>query len=212
MRRLICASLIAVAAVCMTARTSSANLIVNGDFEGTTYSLDGDALPTGWSLGPPSNSALSKVNVTNATGGPLGPQSGSSYLRYQSTENDGSEDCVWEDIPTVAGQQYILSYYVADTAATSGVQDFHAAWDESNTSSPDYTVHYFNNSLGQVGYQFFSTVETASSNLTRLDFHAVDPSGSFLLDNVSVTSVPEPASVSLLAAGVLALRRRRPAR
>jgi hypothetical protein len=39
-----------------------------------------------------------------------------------------------------------------------------------------------------VNYQFFSFTETASSTVTRLDFHGIDANGSILLDNVSVVA------------------------
>jgi hypothetical protein len=50
---------------------------------------------------------------------------------------------------------------------------------------------------GPVPYQFFSFTETASSKLTRLDFHATDTNGSILLDNVVVIPVAAPGDYNL---------------
>src|SRR6516225_4292473 len=103
---------------------AAANLIVNGDFEGTT-TVDpstGDVLPSSWFLGPPSPFTLSKTNVDTATNPSvdLGPQSGTHYVRFQSTANNGTRDCLWQDISTVPGQQYTVSFWVADTSTSVG--------------------------------------------------------------------------------------------
>jgi hypothetical protein len=188
---------------------AATNLVVNPDFEGSTYTFNTGAitenLPSGWTLGPPASTTASDVNVTNATGSGLGPQNGSDYLRYQATSNEltgGGEDCVYQDIPTVAGQQYLLSYWVADTGTNTSNIDFRAVWAEN---LPSQVTHLYSVPANPTAYQSFSFIETATSTTTRLDFHGEDPSGSILLDNVSLTPVPEPATLWLfLMAGAIA--------
>jgi hypothetical protein len=195
-----------------------ANLITNGSFEGSTFTdpTTGDTLPTGWTLGPPSPSNLSKVNVDSAVNAPtdLGPFDGTHYLRFQSTANNGTRDCVWQDIPTTPGASYTISFAVAITSTSVGNNlGLDPIWDENtaNATSLGTSDFYFNpTNTAPVPYQVFSFTETASGSLTRLDFHAVDSDGSILLDQVSVSAVPEPASIGLFGlAGVSFLSRRR---
>src|SRR5262245_43462313 len=73
---------------------ASANLVVNGDFEGGTYvdSGTGNTLPIGWIVGPPSPASLSRVNVDTVVNRSidLGPQSGTHYARFQSPATNGT--------------------------------------------------------------------------------------------------------------------------
>lgn len=168
------------------ASRADGNLVENGDFEDGTF-VDpggtGDILPDGWILGPPSPSSLSHVNVVDTVSGPLGPESGSDYLRYQSTSSNGSEDCIYQYVSTVVGQEYVLSYYVADTSTSVGNNvEFHAVWDETGAAQ----FHVYDVGDGPAGYQLFAYGETATLSTTRIDFHGVDTNGSILLDNVSL--------------------------
>ncbi len=199
------------------AASASPNLLVNGNFDGGTKvdSTTNDLLPSGWSLGPPSPATLSKVNVDTAidVSTDLGPESGTQYVRFQSPANNGTRDCLWQDIPTVAGQQYTISFWVALTSTSVGnTSGLDPIWDENtaNATNLGTSAFYFSPSnTAPVPYQLFSFTDTASTNLTRLDFHSIDQNGSLLLDNVSVTSVPEPASLGVLGLGFLALTFRR---
>jgi hypothetical protein len=207
----------------MSARMALANpnLIVNGDFEaGTFNSFAGAsvAMPDNWVLGPPSPTNLSDVNVDTALNPAtdLGPESGTHYLRFQSTANNGSRDCVWQDIPTTPGVQYDVSFWVALTSTSVGnVSGLDPIWDENtpNTTHMGTSAFYFSPSnTAPMGYQQFSFTETASTSLTRLDFHAIDAEGSLLLDNVSVTAVPEPGALGLALGSVVLLWRKRTSR
>jgi hypothetical protein len=81
----------------------------------------GDILPTGWTNGPPSPFTLSKVNVDTAVSAAvdLGPQSGTHYVRYQSPANNGTADCLLQDLTTVRGQEYTISFWIAATSTSA---------------------------------------------------------------------------------------------
>jgi len=178
-----------------SAVSASTNLVVNGSFEGatTTDQTTGDVLPVGWTLGPPSPASLSKVNVDNSINAAvdLGPEDGTHYARFQSPAANGTRDCLYQDINTVPGQLYAVSFWVAATSTSVGNNSgLGPEWDESSANPTELGTnqfYFFPTNTGPVPYQFFSFMEVASSNLTRLDFHGIDQNGSILLDNVSVT-------------------------
>jgi Dockerin type I domain len=169
------------------------NILVNGSFEGATSidSTTGDILPTGWQLGPPSPATLSKVNVDSAINAAtfLGPEAGTHYARFQSPANNGTRDCLLQDLTTIAGQKYAVSFWAAETSTSVGNNSgLDPEWDENTGNQKTLVGPYlFPSNTGPQNYQFFSFTETASSTLTRLDFHGVDQNGSILLDNVVVS-------------------------
>ena len=112
------------------------NIVVNGSFEGatTTDATTGDVLPTGWQLGPPSPATLSKVNVDSAINAAtfLGPEAGTHYARFQSPANNGTRDCLLQDLTTIAGQKYAVSFWVAETSTSVGNNSgLDPEWDEN---------------------------------------------------------------------------------
>jgi hypothetical protein len=61
-------------------------------------------------------------------------------------------------------------------------------WDENTANQKTMVGPYLSPSnTGPQNYQLFSFTETASSTVTRLDFHGIDQNGSILLDNVMVS-------------------------
>jgi Immunoglobulin I-set domain len=182
------------------------NILVNGDFDGATRTdaITGDMLPNGWSLGPPSPATLSKVNVDSAVNSAtfLGPESGAHYIRFQSPANNGTRDCLLQDLNTVAGHTYVVSFFVAITSTSAGnTLGLNPVWDEntSNQQTMSNAFYVSPSNTGPVNYQLFQFRETASTNKTRLDFHGIDANGSILLDNVRVvaTAVTRPATLTV---------------
>lgn len=174
-----------------------ANIVTNGDFEAGTLvdAATGDILPTGWVNGPPSPSTLSKVNVDTAVNAAmdLGPESGTHYVRYQSPATNGTADCLLQDLTTVSGQQYRVSFWIAATSTSAGnPSGINPVWDENRGNQTSMVVGPLfapATNAGPLAYQFYSFVETASASVTRLDFHGTDVSGSILLDNVVVAPI-----------------------
>jgi Dockerin type I domain len=171
------------------------NIVVNGSFEGatTTDPTTGDVLPTGWQLGPPSPATLSKVNVDSAINPStlLGPEAGTHYARFQSPANNGTRDCLLQDLTTIAGQKYAVSFWVAETSTSVGNNSgLDPEWNENTANQQTLAGPYLvPSNTGPQNYQFFSFTETASSSVTRLDFHGIDQNGSILLDNVVVSAL-----------------------
>jgi len=106
---------------------------------------------------------------------------------------------------------------VAITSGTIGPDAYlDPEWDQGGTDDAFLRNSYYyptSTTAGQVPYETFSFTEPASKSTTTFYFHGVDAyGGSILVDNVSVSPVPEPSTAGLLAlgcAGVCALRARR---
>jgi hypothetical protein len=184
-------------------KTASANPITNGDFEGGTYSQtfgsSNDILPDGWTNSPPTS--LSNLDVFANGTGPGSAESGTHYVAFQSTETDGSQDCLNQIISTIPNQKYTISFWVAMTASPGTQFGLSPEWDAggaNDTTMGSSAFYYHPTSSPAVPYTFFSFTETASSDSTSIYFHGADASGAVLLDNVTVTAVPEPSSFDLL--------------
>jgi hypothetical protein len=196
----------------LTAKASAVNLLVNGNFEGGTYVEYGDTLPDGWSLYPVDDQSLSNCGVSSATNAAidLGPQSGTNYMSFQARETDGSQDCLFQNLATVVGQKYLITFYVAITSGTIGPDAYlDPEWDAGGTDdtflrNSDY--YFPSSTVGPVPYEMFSFTEEASQTTTTFFFHGVDAyGGSILVDNVSVSAVPEPSTWAMLAMGIVGI-------
>jgi len=195
------------------------NIVLNPSFEGSTYvdSQTGETLPSDWYLNPPDSVSLSNVYVSNAVNPAidLGPENGSNYMSFQSKETDGSQDCLYQQLDTVANQEYKITFSVAITAATTGPDAYlKPEWDQGGADDTFLlnSFYYDPTNTGPVAYQTFSFDEEASTDLTTFYFHAIDSYGSILVDNVSVSAVPEPSTWAMLAGGfgtLFLVRRRR---
>src|SRR6266446_2913588 len=102
-----------------TGSSASGNILLNGSFEGTTYTgPNGDIVATGWTLLPTDDVSLSNFNI-ESTVNPLtfqGAEDGTHYAAFMSRETDLSQDCFVQFFKTIAGQQYTVSFWVAITA------------------------------------------------------------------------------------------------
>ena len=180
-----------------------ARQIVNGDFEGGTYSQtfgsSTDTLPNGWSNSPPTNS--SNLNVFANGSGPGSAQSGTHYLAFQSAVTDGTQDCLNQTFSTIPGHQYTMTFWVAMTASPGSQYGLGPEWDSggaNDTIMGSNAFYYHPTDSPAVSYTFFSFTETASLNSTLVYFHGADATGAVLLDNVTFTPVPEPTSLVLV--------------
>ncbi|SEL52625.1 PEP-CTERM protein-sorting domain-containing protein [Roseateles sp. YR242] len=177
------AMLAMLAAMSLALPAKAQNLVTNGGFE------TGDL--TGWS-GTVLANPYSGVYCPGAGGAPEG-----SCEAFLGTA--GSSDTISQMISTVAGQLYTVSFSF-----------------QSDGSTPSSLLVSFGN---QAAYSLLSPVSTdlhsytfsglATGASTELLFNFRNDPGYFIVDGISVSAVPEPASFALCLAGVLGLAMKR---
>lgn len=187
-----------VSALLSTPFLASANIAINGDFENSIPS-------TGWS-----NTATSGFAAMAAYGGCCGPLTGTYTGGLQSAFfgwGDATGGSIWQDLTTVIGQSYVLSFDYGAIAAPS----------QQSLTASVLGGAGFVNVLGTVGVsatgtQALNTMLTsysfgfvATDALTRIQFvdtSLTTTSVDGVLDNVSVSAIPEPEGVVLAFAGL----------
>jgi len=193
------------------------NLIVNGGFDGTTYNevFGGvtDVLPTGWMLMPPEVESQTDANVVASSVFPAfpDPDNGGFYFAFEAPAPGGGQDCLFQDVSTVPGQSYILTFWAAITSASNSGLELYPEWDATGSNDMNLPINGFNTNNGEspafpnssIHFEQFSFTETASLSTTRIFFHGEDTTGAILLDDVSLDSAaPEPGSFGLIAVGI----------
>jgi hypothetical protein len=158
-------------------------LVQNGGFEVSPFSLSywaqsGSALSFYWDFvdGLPSEQS-SDSGIT--------PYSG-DYLAVFGT--DGSIGYISQNLPTVPGQNYLLSFWLTDTGSRA-TEQFFANWD-TNAATTN-TIFSLSNPAA-FGWIYTNFILTATSTNTLLQFGARNDEYWFGLDDVSVTPIPAP--------------------
>lgn len=111
---------------------------------------------------------------------------------------------VWQDLPTVPGQQYALDFYMAADLyfGPSVTVNVNVGGTTLQTVvTPPYVYNTQVNRYEQVHWQKVTGQFTATRTTTRLEFVDMN-TYDFLLASVSVIAVPEPAAASLLTCGL----------
>ncbi len=181
------AALVAAVALCV-ATPARANVIGNGGFETGTWA--------DWTKTPaPSGSIL----VIAGHG-----HSGRDAAWFGAI---GSfNDHLSQTFATVPGETYILDFWLAQSAFGGG-NSFIVSWNHT----PILTLV----NAPRTGYREYTFRELATGWTTDLDFAGRNLRDYFYLDDVTVSTNPEPGSVVLLGSGLLFLisyRRRRSGR
>lgn len=142
------------------------NLVTNGDFEAGTL--------LGWA-------GTGAVNLNNIPSDPFNyglPVNGT----YAAGFGDAIGDDISQDIPTVIGQDYLLTFKFASDGGA--LNFFQVNWDSA--------LLYYETSIPENLFLIaHSYTVTATSTLTKLRFTGANPNGLYLsLDDVSVTAIP----------------------
>jgi hypothetical protein len=181
------------------------NLVLNGGFETGTYTPQWTLAPGG----PFDNVCLAGATIGAAT---CVVHSGQYAMSFGL---NGGTDSLSQNIPTVPGKSYVLSFFLANVnPLDQNITTFQVFWDGASVyslPSPQPTFPY---------RQVILNV-TATTASTPLTFVAQQDPSQWFLDDVSVTLPPRPPAtvptltewsvvlMALLVAGVAAWQIRR---
>jgi hypothetical protein len=194
-RRVFWRTAIISSAICVFSLAVKAQGVLDGGFESVAAGNYTNSLGDGWTV------AQGDIFIFATLGGQsLGAV---AYSGAQAADLDTGYDgnTLSQTISVGAGQSYILSYWVADTSPDLLIVTFGGTvvFDgvspvEGVTSPSDY-----------VQYQFTVTPSTSSAVLSFTGQYTGGGTGSLgtILDDVSLTQVPEPSSLALLTLGIL---------
>jgi len=194
----------------LTAGEASANLIVNGSFEEpviaagfVVFNSVGQGIP-GWTI--TSNDV--DIDRNNVLGTNIEAHDGSQWIDL----NGFSRGIIAQFFDTVVGQGYALRFFYADNPFnnTEGVEktgNFTVRDDSFALIAQGEFSHSTTTGAGADWFDSGIIQFVAASASTRLAFSGDLDSGSVgvYLDSVSVTAVPEPATLSLIGLGLMGL-------
>jgi hypothetical protein len=208
-----------------TGSSASAAVIFSNSFEspllppgGISFHAAGTTFD-GWAVTgvPPFGDVLLLDDTYNENGNnPLfNAQHGNQSLDITGTGNTGPNG-VNREIATVAGQEYELSFYVGRADSTAnGFYLTPSTVGVSLDGGPTLSFTNSNVTANGVNWLLVGVLFTALDSSTNLSFLNLTTTNSFAgVDNVTIASVPEPASLAIWGLGLAGIgiyRRRKSA-
>ena len=191
------AAFLAIAAQGGLARAQTSLGFTNGSFEsGVSGAVSPFMSSTGWNtwLGPATSG--SDYGVAKSSAPPEVAEDGSFYAFFHANQN--ITDCIGQELNTVVGQQYTVSFWWATDGPTSAQSTLlQVSWgpDFAASSSDVVVAPYQGTSATALPYQHTTVSFTALTAHPILAFHGFDATSDILLDNVTVMPAPSaPAS------------------
>ena len=183
------------------AGTATGDSFTNGSFEHATVDPGsgyvtlgaGSTAITGWTVGGDS---------IDYVGGYWQAENGARSIDLSGN----AAGSISQTFDTVAGKAYDVNFWLAGNPnggpQTKGVT---VSASGATPQTDDFTLQP-TDTLGHMGYQPYSYMFNAASNSTTLTFSSdtASPDGA-VLDNVSVTAVPEPAAWAMMIVGFFGL-------
>ncbi len=191
---------VAAAAMVSTPAMAATNIVTNGGFEqpgvtGTCCTTSpSDPLP-GWTVGS------GNVNVVLGTFGSTNGNLAYEATQYLDLIGQGGSGSISQSLATVVGQSYKLTFAYAHNLFPGGTNAASAGFAFGGLTG---TVSHSSGSTNDLDWQIYTGYFTATSTSTNLSFTNLTPTvgnAGVLLDGISVSAVPEPATWAMMIAG-----------